>query len=131
MRQISDKVFAKAFLFNVEITTPLLPSPYAEYPFLLIDGFLDNETCQQIIESIQVDTESVDAALRSTSNTLDKKIRKTKIHTLTSLHKKQYDAALDALRPEIEAFFSLSLSRFTEPQLLRVYRRLLLQSTLR
>ena len=118
MKQISDKVFAKEFLFNVEIATPLLPSPYVEYPFLLIENFLDDETCQEIIDSTQVDADSVDAALRSSSNTLDKKIRKTKIHTLSPLSKKQYDTAFDALRPEIEAFFSLSLSNSTKPQLL-------------
>ena len=118
VRQISDKVFAKEFLFNVEIATPLLPSPYAEYPFLLIENFLDDESCQEIIDSTREDADSVDAALRSSSNTLDKKIRKTKIHTFSPLSQKQYDTAFDALRPEIETFFSLSLSSSTAPQLL-------------
>ena len=118
MRQISDKVFAEDFLFEVEIATPLLPSPYAEYPFLVIDNFLDDEICQQIIDTTQADADGIDAALRSSSNTLDKKIRKTKIHTLSALHQQRYDAALDALRPEIEAFFSLSLTQSTKPQLL-------------
>ena len=118
MRQISDKVFAKEFLFNVEIANPLLPSPYAEYPFLVFENFLDDETCQEIIKQSSTDADTVDATLRSDSHTRDQKIRKTKIHTLSVTHQKYYDNAFDALRPEIEAFFSLSLSSATKTQVL-------------
>ena len=118
MHQISDKVFAEDFLFELDIATPLLPSPYEEFPFLVIENFLDEKVCKEIIDSAQADNDATDAGLRSNNETLDQKIRNTKIHKLSALHQKLYDEALDTLRPQIESFYSLSLTSSTQPQLL-------------
>ena len=118
MHQISDKVFAEEFLFDLEITTPLLPSPYEEYPYLLVEEFLDEETCKGIIDDARVDSDTVKAALRSDDKSLNAKIRNTKIHKLSSTHQSIYSDALEKLRPSIEQFFSLSLTQSTQPQLL-------------
>ena len=118
MHQISDKVFAEDFLFETEIATPLLPSPYEAFPFLVIENFLNEETCKEIIKSAQADNDATDAELRSNNETLDQKIRNTKIHKLTALHQKLYDEALNTIRPQIENFYSLSLTSSTKPQLL-------------
>ena len=118
MRQISDKVFAEDFLFEVEIATPLLPSPYAKLPYLVIENFLDGETCREIIEQVQDTHDSSDAQLRSATQADNQKIRKTKIHTLSSYHQERYDRAFDNIRQEIEHFFSLSLTQATKPQVL-------------
>ena len=118
MRQISDKVFAEDFLFELELATPLLPSPYAERPYLVIEDFLDASLCRAIIDTTQRDSDVVEAKLRSTQNTLDQKIRNTKIHRLSPHHQTLYDEALSNYRAEIEHFFTLSLTQSTQPQLL-------------
>jgi len=118
MHQISDKVFAEDFLFEVEIATPLLPSPYESYPYLIIENFLDVATCQSIIDAAQADNDVTEAALRSENSSLNTKIRKTKIHKLSPTYQTIYNDALTNLRPKIEQFFSLSLTQSTQPQLL-------------
>lgn len=118
MHQISDKVFAEDFLFELDIATPLLPSPYEEFPFLVIENFLNEETCKEIIDSAKADSDTTDAELRSSDTTLNQKIRNTKIHKLTALHQKLYNEAFNTIRPQIESFYSLSLTSSTKPQLL-------------
>ncbi|MGB5964370.1 MAG: 2OG-Fe(II) oxygenase [Sulfurimonadaceae bacterium] len=118
MHQISDKVFAEDFLFEVDIATPLLPSPYEEFPFLLIENFLDEATCKVIIDTAKQSSDTKSAELRSRHKTLNPKIRKTKILRLTDLHQKLYDEALETIRPKIESFFTLSMTLSTKPQLL-------------
>jgi len=118
MHQISDKVFAEDFLFELDITTPLLPSPYEEFPFLIIENFLDEKVCKEIIDSTKADSDTTDAELRSSDATLDQKIRNTKIHKLSPLHQRLYNGAFNAIRPQIESFYSLSLTSSTQPQLL-------------
>ena len=118
MHQISDKVFAEDFLFEVEIATPLLPSPYESYPYLLIENFLDEETCQNIINEAIADSDVTQAALRSNNKSSNTKIRNTKIHKLSTPHLNIYNDALNNIRPTIEEFYSLSLTQSTQPQLL-------------
>ncbi len=118
MHQISDKVFAEDFLFEVEIATPLLPSPYETYPYLLIENFLDEDTCKSIIDEAREDHDVTEAALKSNNNSSNTKIRNTKIHKLSTPHQHIYDEALNKVRSSIETFFSLSLTHATQPQLL-------------
>lgn len=118
MRQISDHIFAEEFLFERDIATPLLPSPYNEYPFMIIENFLNDAACKAIVDSIKKSNDAIEAKLRSRKKKLNPKIRKTKIYTLRGVHKKLYDSAMLAIRPEIEAFFALSLTLSTKPQVL-------------
>ena len=118
MHQISDKVFAEDFLFETEIATPLLSSPYEEFPFLTIENFLDEATCKEIVENAQSNSDVINAQLRSSDETLNQSIRNTKIHKLSTLHQTLYEKAFSAIRPQIESFYSLSLTSSTKPQLL-------------
>ncbi len=118
LRQISDKVFAEAFLFDLDIATPLLPSPYAEFPFLVIEGFMDELSCKAIVDAAKKAKNAKHAALLSRRKKLNQKIRKTKILTLSPAHKKLYTQAFNRARPEIEHFFSLSLTTSTDVQVL-------------
>ena len=118
MYQISDKIFAEDFLFQVKIATPLLPSPYETYPYLVIENFLDEVTCQSIIDEARADHNVTEAGLRSENSSLNTKIRNTKIHKLSTPHQSIYNDALNNIRPNIEQFFSLSLTQSTQPQLL-------------
>lgn len=118
VRQISDKVFAEEFLFDLDIATPLLPSPYSEFPFLVIEGFMDELSCKAILNAAQKANNAKHAALLSRRKKLNQKIRKTKILTLTPAHKKLYTQAFNKARPQIEHFFSLSLTTSTDVQVL-------------
>lgn len=118
MRQISDEVFAEAFLFEIDIATPLLPSPYAKLPYLVIENFLDDATCREIIDQARETHDSSDAQLRSNTKADNQNIRKTKIHTLSDYHQKLYDSAFENIRQEIEHFFALSLTQATKAQVL-------------
>jgi len=118
MHQISDTVFAENFLFDVEIATPLLPSPYEAHPYLLVENFLDEDTCKSIIDAAREDGDVTEATLRSNNHSSNTKIRNTKIHKLSTTHQNIYNAALNKIRPTIEQFFSLSLTQSTQPQLL-------------
>lgn len=118
MHQISDEVLAEDFLFEVEIATPLLPSPYAKFPYLVIENFMDDATCREIIDQVQAIQNGSDAKLRSATHTDNQKIRKTKIHTLSSYHQDLYDKAFDTIREKIEHFFTLSLTQATKTQVL-------------
>ncbi len=118
MRQISDKIFAEDFLFELDIALPLMPNPYNELPYLVIENFLDERTCQQIVNGIQKDNNAKGAALRSRSKKMNQRIRKTKIYKLKRLHAKLYADAFEKARPQIEAFFALSLTTATDVQVL-------------
>lgn len=95
-----------------------MPNPYNELPYLIIEDFLDERTCQQIINNVQKDNNSKNAALRSRSQKLNQHIRKTKIYKLKRLHAKLYADAFEKARPQIEAFFALSLTTATDVQVL-------------
>ena len=118
MQQISDTLFAEDFLFDLEIATPLLPSPYAHKPYVQIANFLSDALCKEIISYCQSENDVTEAGLRSEKDSLNQKIRHTNIHKLSPSHLTLYNEALAKIRPTIEAFFSLSLTQATQPQLL-------------
>lgn len=95
-----------------------MPNPYNELPYLIIEDFLDERTCQQIINTVQKDNNAKEAALRSHSKKLNQRIRKTKIYKLKRLHAKLYAEAFAKAQPQIEAFFALSLTTATDVQIL-------------
>lgn len=118
LRQISDRVFAEDFLFELEIGQPLMPNPYYELPYLVIEDFMDEETCRQIVRSVKKDSNAKNAGLRSRSKKVNQRIRKTKIYKLKRLYARLYAEAFAKARPQIEAFFALSLSTATDIQVL-------------
>jgi SM-20-related protein len=118
VRQISDKIYAEGFLFDLDIATPLMSNPYQEFPYLIIENFLDQQCCRQIINAVQCDNDAQSAALRGRKKRVDKSIRKTKIYTLMPVHRELYDRAFARERAQIEAFFALSLTTSTDEQVL-------------
>lgn len=118
MRQISEQVFAEDFLFDMEIETPLMPNPYQQLPYLIIEDLFDERLCRQVVNTIQANNDAEAARLRSRTKKLDKSIRKTCIHTLSAPHQALYDEAMEKARPQIEAYFALSLTTSTAVQVL-------------
>ena len=102
MHQISNYVYAHDELLGWDIPTKRLPNPYHDFPYMILEGVLSTAECL--------------AELRGKS--LDTAIRKTDIHTLSAEHRAIYDRRFEAVRSEIEAFFSISLAKATDVQVL-------------
>lgn len=116
MHQISTHVYIDDALLSIDVPTGRLPNPYHDFPYLLFDGVLSPEECDEISASVLSDDEYVNASLRG--NSIDPQIRKTHIHQLTPKHEHLYRHRFDQCREKIEHFFSLSLSTSTEVQVL-------------
>jgi len=123
MVQISNNVFCEEFLSKLDIPTGILPNPYYDYPFMIIENFLSKKTCKQITANIKVDQDIFEAKIRkkdairikSTTNT---KIRKTKIHKLNTIHKNIYTNNFLKHQNDIEKFFNLAITTSTQIQAL-------------
>jgi SM-20-related protein len=116
MHQISNYVYARDELLEMDIPTKRLPNPYNDFPYMVLEGVLSPAECRSITAAALADKESVQAELRGRS--LDTAIRKTDIHTLSAEHTLIYEHRFDAVRREIEEFFALSLSTATDVQVL-------------
>lgn len=116
MHQISNYVYARDELLLWDIPTKRLPNPYHDFPYMVIEGVLSPAECRAITAAALDDKEAVQAELRGRS--LDTTIRKTDIHILSSEHRAVYNRRFEAVRKEIEDFFTLSLSTSTDVQVL-------------
>lgn len=116
MHQISNYVYAHDDLLGWEIPTKRLPNPYHDFPYMLIKGVLSADECRSITASVSEMQESTVASLRG--GDVDSHIRKTDIYTLPCAYDALYQTRFNALRSEIEDFFSLSLTYSTPVQVL-------------
>lgn len=122
MKQISNSVFCDNFLFDLDIKTRFLPSQYNDFPFLVIDNFLGEETCYEINKSIKKDDGYEKAMLLPSSNLnksfLDEEIRKTKIYELDDKYKRIYEYNFRLFQRQIESFFNMGVIKSTKVQVL-------------
>lgn len=123
MVQISNYVFCKKFLTKLNIKTGILPNPYYDYPFMIIENFLSDTTCEEITSSTRTNKDVVEAEIRKqNSNNIDTdintSIRKTNIHKLNPNHKRIYDKNFLKHQKDIEKFFNLALTTSTKIQTL-------------
>jgi len=116
MHQISNYVYARDELLELDIPTKRLPNPYHDFPYMVIEGVLSPDECRSITQAALEDDNSVAAELRGKA--LDATIRKTAIHTLSPHHMAIYEERFAAVREDIELFFSLSLGKATDVQVL-------------
>lgn len=116
MHQISNYVYARDELLEWDIPTKRLPNPYHDFPYLLLKGVLSPDECYAITRFALEDNNYESAQLRGKA--LDTAIRNTALHTLPKEFQTLYDSRFANLRPKIEYFFSLSLSKSTQVQVL-------------
>lgn len=116
MHQISNYVYARDELLGWDIPTKRLPNPYHDFPYMVLEGVLSPSECRAITAYALADEEAIEAQLRGRS--VDTAIRRTDIHCLSREHRAIYDCRFEAVRKEIEDFFSLSLSKATDVQVL-------------
>ena len=123
MIQISNKIFCKKFLTQLDIETKILPNPYYDYPYMIINNFLSKKICDEITTSTRKKDDAIDAKVRKKSplvkeENLNKKIRNTKIHKLSPFYEKIYLKNFEKHQKDIENFFSLALTTSTKIQTL-------------
>jgi SM-20-related protein len=116
MHQISNHVYALDDLLEWDIPTKRLPNPYHDFPYMLISGILTPQECEAITSLVLNSSQKDTASLRGSD--VDTHVRKTDICTLPLEHTSLYQTRFDTLRPDIESFFSLSLTRSTPLQVL-------------
>jgi SM-20-related protein len=124
VKQISRHIFCDDFIDHCDIQTRLLPNPYHDYPYLIIENFLDKAACDAIAQAAYNDSEAHKAMLKTTllesvvDPSVDESIRKTHIHTLSSEHEALYFEAFARHQGEIERHFSAALTTATAVQVL-------------
>lgn len=122
MLQISNNVFCPKSLFEFDIKNKNLPNPYFDYPYMVIENFLDSKICDEILESIKKNENSKKARIRekslSISNNINEKIRKTKTHKLNDFYLELYRHSFIKNLHSLESFFNQRVTFSTKLQVL-------------
>ena len=109
--QISNTVFCDDFIAGLKLQNRLLPNPYQDFPYLLIEGFLPPESVHAIARHCAEHSESERARIKTSQQgailaDVNEEIRKTAIHALPDLLLESYFDAFTKYQPSIERFFN-------------------------
>ncbi|KAB7884961.1 2OG-Fe(II) oxygenase [Poseidonibacter ostreae] len=123
MVQISNQIFCKKFLTQMDIKTGILPNPYYDLPFMIIKNFLSEKTCDEITSSMRLNQDICEAEIRKYEaiknlTGKDTSIRKTNIHKLSPTQTNLYNENFLKHKKDIEKFFNLCITTSTEIQAL-------------
>ena len=124
LQQISNHVFCDEKLNEMNIETKILPNPYYDYPYLIIDNFLGDSLCDEINFYInkKKEFESANLRVRNSINAiddrLDKKIRNTNLYKLNESLEKIYLQKFNNVQKSIEEYFKLPITSSTDIQAL-------------
>ncbi len=122
MRQISNKVFCEDFLLDFDIQTKILPNPYYDYPYLIIENFFDLDECKLVNNITKKNNDFQKAQVLISKEVVTSKtnenIRKTNIYKLDEILQKIYDERFIKYQKQIEEFFKLPISTTSNLQVL-------------
>lgn len=122
MTQISNKIFCSDFLISFDIETKLLTNPYYDYPFLIIENFLDENECYEINKKVKEDDDYQKAQIKIkeiiTTAQINEEIRKTNIYSLSEKYLEIYTKRFLTFQAKIEDYFKLALTTSTQIQVL-------------
>ncbi|QKF68172.1 2OG-Fe(II) oxygenase family protein [Arcobacter venerupis] len=122
MTQISNNIYCADFLITFDIETKLLPNPYYDYPYLIIDNFLSIHDCDEINKQIKEDDDYQKAQIKTTdiliSAQTNEEIRKTNIYSLSEKYLDVYTNRFLEHQALIEDYFKIALTTSTEVQVL-------------
>ena len=122
MTQISNYIYCADFLTSLDIKTKLLANPYYDYPFLLIENFLDINACNEINKKIKEDDDYEKAQIKTLDSVVlsetNEEIRKTNIYSLDEKYLELYTNKFLNHQSLIEDFFKLALTTSTSVQVL-------------
>lgn len=116
MQQISNNIFCDEHVLGMSLSSRLMPNPYYDYPYLLIENFLPQFVCDSIVEYAFNSSQTERARVKTTllnavvSPSVDESIRKTVIHKLPDTLLAEYDKSFKKHQQKIEDFFSLPLT---------------------
>lgn len=122
MTQISNYIYCSDFLTTFDIETKLLPNPYYDYPYLIIEDFFSKEECEYINKKIKEDDDFEKAQIKTLdtviSSETNEEIRKTNIYSLDERYLELYTDRFLQYQTKIENYFKLALTTSTEVQVL-------------
>ena len=122
MRQISNYIYCADFLTSFDIETKLLPNPYYDYPFLIIENFLDINECNEINKKVKEDDDFQKAQIKTLDfvvlSETNEEIRKTNIYSLDEKYLELYTNRFFQYQAQIEDYFKIALTTSTSVQVL-------------
>lgn len=124
MNRISNNIFADANLESMDIPTKLLPNPYYDFPYLVIENFLSKNICKAISNEIISLNNAKKAKVKSSfingviQPSVIEKYRKTNIYHLKDELSKHYEKSFKKYQSLIEEYFHMSLNLSTQLQVL-------------
>ncbi len=122
MTQISNHIYCADFLISFDIETKLLTNPYYDYPFLIIENFLDNYECNEINNKVKEDDDYQKAQIKTLDSVVlsqtNEKIRKTNIYSLNEKYLELYMKRFLHYQASIEDYFKIALTTSTDVQVL-------------
>ncbi|MDD2894698.1 MAG: 2OG-Fe(II) oxygenase [Aliarcobacter sp.] len=122
MTQISNNIYCEDFLVQFDIETKVLPNPYYDYPYLIIENFLNDQECKEINKKIKENDDYQKAQLKLKDVLIkaqtNEEIRKTNIYSLDEENLKIYTNKFLDYKSKIEDYFKLTLTASTEVQVL-------------
>ena len=122
MTQISNHIYCADFLTTFDIETKLLPNPYYDYPFLIIENFLDINECNEINKKVKEDDDFQKAQIKTLDSVVlsetNEEIRKTNIYSLDEKYLELYTNKFLQYQAQIEDFFKIALTTSTSVQVL-------------
>ena len=122
MTQISNYIYCADFLTTFDIETKLLPNPYYDYPFLIIENFLDINECKEINKKVKEDDDFQKAQIKTLDfvvlSETNEEIRKTNIYSLEEKYLELYTNRFLQYQAQIEDFFKIALTTSTSVQVL-------------
>lgn len=124
MIQISTHIFCDEKVEAMEIQNRLLPSPYKDYPYLIIRDFFTPQLCRQIASLVRKDDDSQVAMVKQEAiegiiqPQLVTEYRKTNIYTLDEFYKEHYHTQFLHYKPMIESYFGAAMTLSTDIQVL-------------
>ena len=122
MTQISNYIYCADFLTSFDIETKLLPNTYYDYPFLIIENFLDINECNEINKKVKEDDDFQKAQIKTLDfvvlSETNEEIRKTNIYSLEEKYLELYTNRFLQYQAQIEDFFKIALTTSTSVQVL-------------
>ncbi|WP_373073541.1 2OG-Fe(II) oxygenase [Sulfurimonas sp.] len=124
MIQISEKILLDEYIYNLDIQTNYLPSPYKETPYLIIKNFLEPHELSLFVKEVNEDEDAEQAKVKSevihgvVEPKVIKKYRDTNIYSLDTHLNELYQSKFLKHQKIIEEYFHIALTTSTDVQAL-------------
>ena len=123
--QISNHIYCDPIFKDITIDNLLLPNPYKDFPYLIINDFISPHLCKEIVDLSKMSENINKAKVKVNTDEglikpkLNEKHRKTNILKLTPELKEIYTKQFLHYQPMMEEYFSIPLTYSTEVQMLQ------------